>query len=100
MNILKKISLVTMGLGTFMISTFSLLSPAQSAPGGFNVCNETGENISVAIAYYESDYGNYIWTTEGWYNLSRTECQTIHSSLENSRFYLYAYTPLLSLSEY
>ncbi|MCP2732172.1 DUF1036 domain-containing protein [Limnofasciculus baicalensis] len=86
MNILRKLSLVTMGIGTFMISTLSLLSPAQSAPRGFHVCNETGENIEVAIAYYESDYGNDIWTTEGWYNLSRTECKTIHSSLENSRW--------------
>ncbi len=53
----------------------------------FNVCNETGEKISVAIAYHNDQQQ---WTSKGWYELNQTQCSRIHNSLENTRFYLYA----------
>ncbi|MBN3952022.1 MAG: DUF1036 domain-containing protein [Nostoc sp. NMS7] len=62
---------------------------AQTSPLGLYVCNESGENLNVTVAYYNG----YIWTTQGRYQLSQTpgSCiQVYNNSLNNTRYYLYA----------
>ena len=86
-----KFKQVSVGLSALLMTTMSnffyFSQPAIADPKGFYVCNETGEKISVAIAYYQ---GNDRWTTKGWWTLPYKECSKIHTSLNNTRFYLYA----------
>jgi uncharacterized membrane protein len=66
----------------------SALQPAPAA-ASFRVCNESGEKVAVAIAYYGSDSDG--WITEGWWNLDDGDCATpVKTDLDNRYYYLYA----------
>jgi len=55
----------------------------------FEVCNQSGEHISVAIAYHDKDAGN--WVARGWWNLDDGECKTpVGGDLSDRYYYLYA----------
>ena len=62
-----------------------------SAPASadFQVCNESGEHIAVAIAYYDELTDSYV--SEGWWNIDSGSCKTpVSGKLQNEYYYLYA----------
>lgn len=59
-----------------------------SARADFQVCNNTGSRVGIAIGYKDGDGG---WTTEGWWNLSARTCETLlKGTLVARYYYLYA----------
>jgi len=59
------------------------------AKADFQVCNESGEHISVAIAYY--DAANDSMMSEGWWNMDSGDCKTpLDGDLKNKYYYVYA----------
>jgi uncharacterized membrane protein len=54
---------------------------------GLRLCNKTGSRVGVAIGYkVEGD-----WTTEGWWNVAASTCETLMAGPLASRFfYIYA----------
>ncbi len=61
-------------------------SPARAE---FQVCNQSGEHISVAIAYYDADNDSMV--SEGWWNMDSGDCRTpIGGDLKDKLYYLYA----------
>jgi uncharacterized membrane protein len=55
----------------------------DSASGGLRLCNKTPSRVGVAIGYKE---GNR-WTTEGWWNVAASGCETLMAGPLVSRFY-------------
>jgi len=83
---LKRLALITFGAAVILASSALAPSPAFAS---FRVCNDSGEKISVALAYFGSDADG--WTSEGWWNLDDGECATpIGGDLDNRYYYLYA----------
>ena len=63
---------------------------ANPAPAraDFKICNSSGENVSVAIAYHDRDAGN--WVSRGWWNIASGECKTpLSGDLQDQYYYLY-----------
>ena len=82
----KQLGLITAGAAILLVSTALHPSPALA---NFRVCNDSGEKISVAIAYFGSDSEG--WTSEGWWNLDDGECATpVTGDLDNRYYYLFA----------
>ncbi|HEY5095446.1 MAG TPA: DUF1036 domain-containing protein [Candidatus Eremiobacteraceae bacterium] len=82
----KQLGLITVGAAFLLISSALHPSPALAS---FRVCNDSGEKISVAIAYFGSDAEG--WTSEGWWNLDDGECATpVSGDLDNRYYYLFA----------
>ena len=48
-----------------------VVSPA-SARADFQLCNNTGSRVGVAVGYKDTDGS---WVTEGWWNLSARSCE-------------------------
>ena len=68
---------------------FSLIAAAlgfATAPAraDFNLCNNTGSRVGVAIGYKDTDGS---WVTEGWWNLSARACETVLKGTLIARFY-------------
>jgi len=58
------------------------------AAASFKVCNQSGESVSVAVAYHDADSGS--WVSRGWWNIGDGECKTpIGGDLKNQYYYLY-----------
>ena len=53
------------------------------AGGGLRLCNRTSSRVGVAIGYKEKQR----WTTEGWWNVAASSCETIVAGTLVSRFY-------------
>jgi uncharacterized membrane protein len=82
----KQLGLITLGAAVLLVSIAFHPSPALAS---FRVCNDSGEKISVAIAYFGSDAEG--WTSEGWWNLDDGECATpVNGDLDNRYYYLFA----------
>ena len=47
-----------------------LISFAKPAAADFNLCNNTGGRVGIAIGYKDAEG----WTTEGWWNLAPRKC--------------------------
>jgi uncharacterized membrane protein len=74
--------------GAIALFALTALHPAP-ALADFRVCNQSGEKIAVAIAYFGSDDDG--WVSEGWWNLADGECATpISKDLDNRYYYLFA----------
>jgi uncharacterized membrane protein len=76
-----------------VITGFCETVQAESSPAkgnkevGFRVCNETDNNVSLAIGHKQSDG----WVTEGWWHLAPQSCETILKGDLTSRYiYLHA----------
>jgi uncharacterized membrane protein len=54
------------------------------ARADFNLCNNTGSRVGVAIGYKDTDGS---WVTEGWWNLSARACETVLKGTLIARFY-------------
>ena len=53
------------------------------AQADFRLCNNTGSRISIALAYT----GGNSWTTEGWWNLKASVCETLLRGPLAAEFY-------------
>jgi len=85
-GMIRKFSLVLAVSAALFVVAAAHPSPAQAS---FQICNESGEHISVAIAYHNADAGN--WLSRGWWNLDNGECKTpVGGDLKNQYYYLYA----------
>ena len=82
----RKLSILLAATGAVIALT--AMHPA-AAQADFKVCNQSGEHISVAIAYHDAEAGN--WVSRGWWNLNDGECKTpVGGDLKDQYYYLYA----------
>jgi len=56
---------------------------ADGTTGGLRLCNKTTSRVGVAIGYKEGQR----WTTEGWWNIAASSCETLMAGPLVSRFY-------------
>jgi uncharacterized membrane protein len=66
-----------------LLTTAMALAPA-AAVADFQICNNTGSRVGVAIGYKDPDGA---WTTEGWWNLSSRNCETLLKGALIARYY-------------
>lgn len=70
-----------------LVAAAIALTPA-AASADFQLCNNTGSRVGVAIGYKDPTGG---WTTEGWWNLSARSCETLlKGNLIARYYYIYA----------
>ncbi|MBV8163574.1 MAG: DUF1036 domain-containing protein [Candidatus Eremiobacteraeota bacterium] len=80
--------LIGFGTVTALVIGVALFTSAP-AKADLQVCNESGEHISIAVAYY--DAGNDSMVSEGWWNMDSGDCRTpIDGDLKDKYYYLYA----------
>ncbi len=75
--------------GALAILAFPLVLTAKPAPAAadFRLCNNTGNRVGLAVGYKE----NESWTTEGWWNLAPSSCETVlRGNLVARFYYIYA----------
>lgn len=72
--------LLAMSLAMFLAMFLAMPSAAKA---DLRLCNTTKLRVSVALAYMgESD-----WTSEGWWTVNASSCETVLSGALNSEFY-------------
>lgn len=54
-------------------------SPSRS-DAGYEVCNRSGENLSIAIAYFDASADSY--RSQGWWNLDQSKCKFFPNLLD------------------
>jgi uncharacterized membrane protein len=60
---------------------------ATPAAADFRLCNNTSNRVGIALGYKDNDG----WTTEGWWNVSAKNCETLlKGSLVARFYYIYA----------
>ena len=65
----------------------SLAFGVTQAAADLRICNKTSSRIGIAVGYKD----NEAWTTEGWWNLPASSCETLLAGTLVSRYYyLYA----------
>ena len=58
-----------------------------SAAADFRLCNNTSSRVGIALGYKDAEG----WTTEGWWNISSRDCETlIRGTLVARFYYIYA----------
>ena len=66
---------------------FAFFGAAGSAHADFRLCNNTGNRVSIAIAYTDADG----WVSEGWWNVKASGCETlVRGPLAAEYYYAYA----------
>jgi uncharacterized membrane protein len=80
--------LVSIGIfAAVLVAVAGLTSAPASAE--FKVCNQSGEHISVAVAYYDTSSDSFV--SEGWWNMDSGDCRTpVGGTLANKYYYVYA----------
>jgi uncharacterized membrane protein len=82
---LRKLSIVFTATAAVVAIAAMRPAPAQAA---FTVCNQSGERVSVAIAYHDADADT--WVSRGWWNLDNGECKTpVGGDLKDEYYYLF-----------
>jgi uncharacterized membrane protein len=72
---------------TIALAAMLLVWSAHPAAADFRVCNNTGSRVGVAVGYKDSEG----WTTEGWWNVSARNCETLlRGGLVARYYYIYA----------
>ena len=61
----------------------ALMTVATPAHADFRLCNNTGSRVGIAIGYKDGEG----WTTEGWWNLTARNCETLLKGALVARFY-------------
>lgn len=56
---------------------------ATPAAADFRLCNNTASRVGIALGYKDNDG----WTTEGWWNVSAKNCETLLKGALVARFY-------------
>jgi len=71
-----------------VVAAIAIAFAPAPALGDFQMCNNTGSRVGVAIGYKDP---NGSWTTEGWWNLSSRSCETLlKGALVARYYYIYA----------
>lgn len=60
-----------------------LMATQQEAHADLRICNQTTSRVGVAVGYRD-DRG---WVTEGWWNMTPGNCETLLQGALRSRFY-------------
>ncbi len=69
------------------VASMALGASATSAKADLRICNKTSSRIGIAVGYKDQD----AWSTEGWWNLPASACETLLAGPLVSRYYyLYA----------
>ena len=69
-------------------AAFALALMSAQAHADFNLCNNTGSRVGIAIGYKDTDGS---WVTEGWWNLTARSCETmLKGTLIARYYYIYA----------
>ncbi|MEJ1161956.1 DUF1036 domain-containing protein [Prosthecomicrobium sp. N25] len=68
------------GLGVLAAAA---LATATEAAADLRICNKTSSRIGIAVGYKDEA----AWTTEGWWNLPASTCETLLSGPLVSRYY-------------
>jgi uncharacterized membrane protein len=80
------ISLAGICVGAVVLLTALTCAPANAA---FKICDDSGETVAVALAFYDKATDSYI--SRGWWNLDDGGCTIIVSGdLTDEYYYLYA----------
>ncbi|HEV3045240.1 MAG TPA: DUF1036 domain-containing protein, partial [Roseiarcus sp.] len=65
----------------------AIAAGAAPARADFRMCNNTGNRVSVALAYTDGQN----WTSEGWWNLKPSDCDILlRGTLAAQFYYVYA----------
>lgn len=71
----------------FALVAIAWIVGAEPAMADLRICNKTTSRIGIAVGYKDTD----AWTTEGWWNLAASSCETLLAGTLVSRYYyLYA----------
>src|SRR5438046_2446112 len=62
---------------------FATAFHATPATADFRICNNTSSRVGIAIGYKDAEQ----WSTEGWWNLSARNCETILRGPLVARYY-------------
>jgi uncharacterized membrane protein len=71
-----------LGLATMGLATMTTLA-ATPAAADFRICNVTKSRIGIAVGYKDGDG----WATEGWWNVTAGNCETLLRGKLAARFY-------------
>jgi uncharacterized membrane protein len=72
---------------SMVVCVTAWLASPEPAHADLRICNKTTSRIGIAVGYKDSD----AWTTEGWWNLPASSCETLLAGALVSRYYyLYA----------
>jgi uncharacterized membrane protein len=63
----------------------AIMAMATSAQAGFDVCNNSSDDVTVAFGYREDGE----WTSSGWWNIDQGECMTVYDKTLKEQFYYY-----------
>ena len=66
-----------------LVAAAFALAPVP-ALADFHLCNNTGSRVGIAVGYKDTDGS---WVTEGWWNLSARQCETVLKGTLIARFY-------------
>jgi uncharacterized membrane protein len=82
---LRKLILISAAAAALFVVAATRPAPALA---NFNICNDSGEKIWVAIAYHDANAGN--WVSRGWWTIGDGECKTpLAGDLTNQYYYLF-----------
>jgi uncharacterized membrane protein len=71
-----------LGLATMGLATMTTLATTPAA-ADFRICNSTKSRVGIAVGYKDGDH----WATEGWWNLTAGNCETVLRGKLAARFY-------------
>jgi uncharacterized membrane protein len=71
-----------LGLATMGLATMTTLA-ATPAAADFRICNVTKSRVGIAVGYKDGDG----WATEGWWNVTAGNCETLLRGKLAARFY-------------
>src|SRR5579859_1544365 len=70
-----------------LLVLMGLALSATPAAADFRLCNNTASRVGIALGYKDNDG----WTTEGWWNVSAKNCETLlKGALVARYYYIYA----------
>jgi len=70
-----------------LLILMGLAFSATPAAADFRLCNNTASRVGIALGYKDNDG----WTTEGWWNVSAKNCETLlKGALVARYYYIYA----------
>ena len=65
------------------LAVFALALSNGAARADFRLCNNTSSRVGIALGYKDKDG----WVTEGWWNISSRNCETLLRGTLVARFY-------------
>jgi uncharacterized membrane protein len=73
--------------GLCLAACFATASSLTPAHADFRMCNNTGNRVSIALAYTDGQS----WVSEGWWNLKPSDCDVLlRGGLAAQFYYVYA----------